>query len=265
MPLGSSRLRVTDATVSDHELRAALRVARIVDLLGNSIDDVRGSYRTAITLGEHTAEDLRTGEELLLEVGLIERVQNRLMPTQRLHVLAAVEDEVALELLREILGLLPHVELTEEDPDRRAAVGAAGEEHVAAQLRDELVQLGRRDLVGGVQRVSLLSDRYGYDVSAPTLVGPVRKLEVKTETAATRRYVRFFLTRHEFDTARRYRESWSLVACRCASADDEMETLGWCRVSALGPYLPEDRNGRWSEALVRLPTTALVAGLPPAL
>jgi hypothetical protein len=257
---------MAERAVTDHELRAALRVARIVDLPGNSVDDVHASYRSAITRGEHTAEDLRSGEHLLLDVELIARVDDRLVPTPGLHVLATVQDDVALALLREVLHQSEQDELAEEHPDERAAVGAAGEEHVAAELREELSRLGRHDLVPSVQRVSLVSDRFGYDVSAPAIVGQMRKLEVKTETAPNRPYVRFFLSRHEFDTGRRSRESWALVACRYSAGDDQpVTTLGWCRAVALSPYLPDDRNGRWSEALVRLPTTALVTGLPPAL
>jgi hypothetical protein len=255
-----------DLPLTGHRLRAALRVARIIDRLGNATDDVQASYRHALTLGEHPADHLRDAEQLLVRAGLLHRVEGRIFPTPGLAVLAGVDDECAAEVLAAALGTDNVDEgLSEADEAARAALGAAGEEHVAAGLREELVALGYTDLVAAVQRVSLVSDRLGYDVFAPTLTDAVRKLEVKTERVPARSWVRFFLTRNEYETGRRGRDAWALVACRADPSTEQIDTVGWCRVEALKLYLPEDRNGRWTEALVRLPVGGLVSGLPPAV
>lgn len=57
--------------------------------------------------------------------------------------------------------------------------------------------------------------------------------------------------------------SWALVACEIDGG--AAQVIGWCRASELVPYLPEDRRGRWMEALVRLPRAVLSDGIPPAV
>jgi hypothetical protein len=241
-------------------------VVRIIDRLGNAADDVQGSYRHALTHGEHPADHLQDAEELLVRAGLLQRAEGRIAPTPALAVLAGVDDGCAEEALAAALRVDDaDDEFADTGEADRVALGAAGEEHVAAQLREELVVLGYRDRAAAVQRVSLVSDRLGYDVVAPTITHAVRKLEVKTQGAPTTSWVRFFLTRHEYETGRRDRDAWALVACHANPATEAIDTVGWCRAEALKPYLPEDRNGRWTEALVRLPVASLVAGLPPAV
>jgi hypothetical protein len=251
---------------TNHRLRAALHVARIIDQLGNATDDIHSAYRHALTLGEYPADHLKDAEQLLVCAGLLHRVDHRIIPAAGLAALAGVDEQSAVELLAAALGAdkVGHesVELDEAD---RAALGSAGEEHVATQLRRELAALGHTDLAGAVQRVSLVSDRLGYDISAPTLTGAVRKLEVKTQRASAQSTMRLFLTRNEYEAGRRDREAWALVACRAHIDSAEIETVGWCSAEALKPYLPEDQNGRWTEALVRLPVVVLVPGLPPAV
>jgi hypothetical protein len=169
---------------TQHQLRAALRVARIIDAGGNSLVDVHGSYLHLPTQGEHRSVDLQVGEGLLRDAGVLTQIGDRLAPSKRLELLARVDDATALEVLTDLLAASTGRAVLEDDLDRREIIGAAGEEAVANACRHELEMLGRAALAVGVQRVSLLDNRLGYDVSAPCLSAGPRKLEVKTSTGA---------------------------------------------------------------------------------
>lgn len=249
-----------------HELRAALRVARIVDGAGNAVADVRSSYLHLPTHGEHRQADLQVGEALLLQAGVLERVGDRIRPSAGLEIIARVDDDIALEVLADLFPALPDPVLPEADPNRRARIGAAGEEAVAQACRDELTMLHQPVLAACVQRVSLVDDWLGYDVSAPCLRDRPRMLEVKTSTKATRGAFGFYLSRNEYEVGRRQPDRWALVACAVDAADLEaVQIVGWCRAIALQPYLPDDGGGRWTEAIVRLPVTQLTRGIPTAV
>ena len=249
-----------DERPTAHQLRAAIRVARLIDETGNWIVDARSSYRLAATEGEHPAASLEGGQQLLLHIGLVAMVEDQVIPTPALRVIAALADDTAAEALAlrfdSFAGL--------HDSDRRVEVGVAGEEAVAEACRADLRLLNRSDLADRVQRVSLISDALGYDIIAPTVVGRVRALEVKTTTSTATDHFRFFISRNEFDVGRSGSVAWALIACR-SLGDGSVDILGWCRVDALRAYLPDDGVGRWTEALVRLPIAALMAGLPPAV
>ena len=123
--------------------------------------------------------------------------------------------------------------------------------------------MGRPDLRWQVQRVSLVSDSLGYDVWAPSIGATSRHLEVKTSTRLAFGSFEFYLSRNEFEVGRREAAAWALVACHIDG--ERVADVGWCRAAALGAYLPDDQNGYWTEARVRLPRAVLVDGLPPAL
>src|SRR4051812_10573467 len=84
---------------SEYQLRAALRVARLIDEMGNATRDARETYRYALTLGEHSPPQLEIGERLLIAAGLLEEHEQRLIPAGALHVLASVDDGTALDVL----------------------------------------------------------------------------------------------------------------------------------------------------------------------
>lgn len=250
---------------TQHELRAALRVARIIDAGGNSLVDVHGSYLHLPTQGEHRSADLQVGEGLLRAAGVLVQSGDRLAPSRRLEVLARVDDATALAVLTDLLAAATGILPWEDDFDRREIMGAAGEEAVADACRHELEMLGWPAMAAGVQRVSLLDNRLGYDVSAPCLNAGPRKLEVKTSTGADRGSMRFFLSRNEYEVGRRNPEQWALVACAIGAAGvDSVDIVGWCRAITIQPYLPDDCGGRWTEALVRLPVSQLRGGVPSA-
>lgn len=266
-----------DPSVTEHQIRSAIHVARLVDTHGNRTRAVRWAYERAITEGEHPAAHLRAGEAVLLRAGLLVERDEELFPAPGLAALAALDDELAYEIIAVAAGVsrpLPTDDLTESEPrdatrDRSvadllllSALGAAGEEHVVDACRNQLRELERPDLAEGVQRVSLISDALGYDVTAPKIVGQPRALEVKTQLGAAANSVRFFLTRNEFEVGRRT-PTWALVACTATEPTPAACTVvGWCRADALRPYLPLDHHGRWTEALVVLPSAVLSEGVP---
>jgi hypothetical protein len=194
----------------------------------------------------------------------------------------AVGGELASEFIPEkdwdtLTGVLPDADRREAiliaagnrfNSERAAEVGEAGEQAVIAECRRELQASGRTELVSKVYQASRLSDELGYDVVAPTLSGPKRRLEVKT-SGRSGPMVEFYLSRNEADVGRRD-PSWALVACTLLSGG-EVRIEGWCRMAYLESMLPSDQQplsdgrGRWATVRIRLPRTSLNPGLPPIL
>lgn len=252
-------------TPSDLDIESALWVARTVDESGNDAPALEATLRAAVTRGQLSTSRLSTAQSLLLECGLLIESPSRVQASAALRVIAQLGDDAALSMLRRLVeqsiserGAPSHL-----SDEQRAAVGAAGEMAVMTRCADDLIALGRYDLAAQVQRVSLVSDALGYDVEAPVMNGESRLLEVKSSTIITASTFRFYLSRNEFDVGRRRPRSWALVACEVQGND--VTISGWCRVADLERYLPEDRNGRWTEALVHLPVKTLRDGLPPAI
>jgi Domain of unknown function (DUF3883) len=244
---------------TDHQLLAAVRVARIIDASGNTDEEIRFTFPLVISQGEHRADDLLNGQNILVTVGLIRaEPDGRIAPTPMLAVLANLSDTDAVRYLR-------HMFAQRFEEAVRIEVGLAGEVAVVEACRADLVSLGRADLAPAVHQVSLLDDSLGYDIVAPMIAGPMRWLEVKTSKQVTDAIFQFFLTRNEYNAGRREPGAWALVACTFDTANNCAQVLGWCRAQALQPYLPEDGNGQWTEALVRLPRSVLFDGIPRAV
>lgn len=243
-----------------HELSAAVQVARLVDATGNAHEDAADAYLTTPTRDTFAPATLRAAEELLLEAGLLSLDSGRLVPTPALNALVGIDDD------DEAADVLAGTLVERAESADRSEAGAAGELYVLERLRADLIALNYPDLAAQCERVSLVSDWLGYDLTAPKADGTLRRLEVKTMTSvglpAT---VRFFLSRNEYDSGRRNAAEWALVACARHRATGQLELLGWCRAAALTAYLPVDRNGRWTEAQVSLPVAALIPAFPAAV
>jgi hypothetical protein len=282
-------------------LQAAHWVSRLLADTPSTQLDLSNAYLTVPTGGIFGVDDLRRGQQLLIESGLVEQHRELLAPTEGLSGLAALNQEEAnVALLLRILErrrptwlftcLRPDgvaVDLLPEnvvrtfhqlrlDPDQREALllaagrrvdpnentrlGAAGEEHVASLARRELIDRGRSDLAHRVQRVSLISDQLGYDISAPGPDGRSRHWEVKTTRARFRCHV--VLSRNEADTGARDR-AWALVVCR--EVESRTTLLGWCRMGTLEQYLPADPRpeARWLSVEFTMADQELAEGLPP--
>lgn len=240
---------------TDHQLLAAVRVARIIDNVGNATQDLHNSFRLIPTQGQHRSDDLLGGEQILETIGLIAKTNDdRVESSARLQVLGALSDRDALALLRRILS-------RRSRDAKNFETGLLGELEVVRYCAEELNDVGRADLARSVQQVSLLDDSLGYDVLAPMISGEPRHLEVKTSQAPELDTFEFFLSRNEFDTGRRD-DTWALVACRRFDGG-KVKIIGWCRAQSLYPYLPEDGGGRWTEAKLQLPTSVLFDNIPP--
>ncbi len=247
---------------SSHQLSAALQVGRMIDLRGSDLAATRRSYGLAATQGQFPVTDLAAAEGLLLSAGLVEIRDSQMHLSSRLLLLLQLEGGAAAELLAHYLSQKTS---SPDDADRRAVIGAAGEELVVQACRRDLQQMGGLALLSAVQRVSLISDNFGYDVVAPTLDRRIRRLEIKSSSRPVVSSVRFYLSRNEFDAGRRHPHEWALVTCTVGADAAGGTVVGWCRAEALIPYLPSDVNGRWTEAFVVLPVGALNAGLPSSI
>jgi len=275
-----------------HLVRAALRVASMLDPRGSRIADAHESYWRHATGGVFPPADLERGERLLVRCGLVMERGGTLYPTDELiEVLDGIVDDgvalLAVRVLAETLptaagpdpandeaiaALVPDPARREEllialgrrwDDTLRRQIGAAGEEVVVAAARLELQDLGHPELARRVRRVSLESDQLGYDVSAPRTTGGPRLLEVKATTEVVDAVV-VHVSRNEIETGRRYPSDWALVVCEVSDVSARRGTvLGWCGVDRLDLALPEDTaTGRWEVVAMHLSVEALEPGLP---
>jgi hypothetical protein len=276
-----------------HLVSAALHVAAVIGDRARA-QDAAESYWQRATGGVFAPDDLAAGEGLLIELGLLIKRDEILVPAPELTELLAGTSEDAVtalgvrsasrmvdaglgreEIERQADALMADAQQREEllvalgrcfDDAERRRIGAIGEELVVSAARDELRALGRLDLARAVRRVSLLSDELGYDVSAPRIDGTVRRLEVKaTVTKPEGETLRIYLSRNEADVGNRMAE-WALVICAVEDLPRRpARILGWCGREQLEPHLPRDVDeGRWEQARVELAPAVLLPGLPSA-
>jgi hypothetical protein len=290
---------------SQHLLRAAYRVAGLVSPDGVALEGVRVAYRQLPTNGLFSAGDLRRGEGLLKGAGLLERGDGRLRAHPSLEVLRGLEEDEACRTLLGLLlrrhppgwlgvalgrdavhlpylpdGVLRRLEqifgdrddllaflagLAPADHEARSELGRAGEERVVAACRRQRREAGHGELARQVQRVSRLSDAFGYDVSAPRPRGEAHHLEVKT-VGRPGPVLPIHLSRHQVRVARSD-SHWRLVVCE--RVEGGIEVVGWCDLARLGECWPTDSDGgngvraRWESAAVDLERDRLTTGLPP--
>jgi hypothetical protein len=280
---------------SQHVTRAALHAASVIDASGSNARDVRESYWHYATGGVFPEVDLKRGERLLVDCGLVEERDGQLFPTDELREMLDTTLGAAVELLTvralqrsasqalqgntntsaALSELIPDPQRREElllalqeqfDDERQRLVGAIGEEIVVRDAREELESLGHRELARGVRRVSLESDRLGYDVSAPRTSGRPRLIEVKATTACAGPDYVIHLTRNEAKIGARYTSDWRLVLCCVTDVTQRQgEVLGWCARDALDDLLPVDAvGGTWEQAALKIPALFLTPGLPRA-
>lgn len=279
-----------------HMVRAALHVAALLDRRGSAVDDARESYWRHATGGVVSPPDLRMGEQVLIDCGLVVERDAVLYPTADLkHALDGTLDEasaaITLRLLTrqevldptsalpanapDIAGLVPDAERREElllalarrwDDAYRGLVGEIGEEIVMSEARRELAVLGHPALARRVRRVSTESAQLGYDVSAPRVGGPTRMLEVKSTSGASTGVATVHISRNEIAVGLRYPD-WALVVCSVKDVQTRTgEIIGWCLAASIEGLLPSDGpESRWEVAEVRLSMALLSPGLPRAV
>jgi Domain of unknown function (DUF3883) len=285
-----------------HQLRSALRCARLIDKAGVTVERLRMSYRLVPYGGLYRSDDLIEAETLLTEAGLLLTVDNLLVPMSGLDEIAQASEtdgceallaallqhDVPLWLLAATSGSVLAEELIPDEeshklhsvlgPEQREALllaigrrysdnrqtltGSIAEHFVVAQCQAELRYFGEPELAKRVRRVSEISDQLGYDVTAPRRDRSTRRIEVKGSRGDGAGFV-MHLSRNEAERGLADPD-WSLVACRIAR-DDSPQLVGHIYGSQLRPYLPEDRRSeaRWESVRLEFPETGFTPGLPP--
>jgi hypothetical protein len=276
---------------SFHLAHAALHAGAIVGAGGSRTPDAHESHWHHATGGIFAPHDLRRGEQLLLDVGLLTEIDGTLAPTSVLTEMLTGSVEDALATLAahalastqssllptawddDLAALVPDPVRREQlllglgrrfDDAHRRLVGDIGETMVTMAARDELVAMGHNNLARAVRRVSLISDQLGYDISAPRVGGAARLLEVKASSVeASGGMICVHLSRNERDAGASL-PGWSLVICIVDDvARRRGHIVGWCPESALEDLLPIDSSsGEWVTAAILVPVDRLVPGLP---
>ncbi|MGH3008516.1 MAG: protein NO VEIN domain-containing protein [Gaiellaceae bacterium] len=264
----------------------------MLDENGSRVVDADESYWHRATGGIYAPPDLRLGQQLLLDLGLVEERDRVLYPRPELATLVEKADDESAAALT--LWVLEHHPATRElgeavgsrleelvlDPARREEMllalgrrfddsyrrllGEIGEEVVLKFATNELTNFGYPQLAARVRRISLDTDQTGYDITAPRIIGSARLLEVKSGRFAEGEPLAVHLSRNEFETGMRYKD-WALVVCRITDVDGRQgEIVGWTPGDPLSKLVPADRaGGRWETALITLDPDELLPGLPP--
>jgi len=282
-----------DGLPSEHVLEAAAHVATLLDDPSSAAADARESYWRRALGGSFGPPDLRLGERLLVDIGLVIEVGGHLSASAELRTLlegsfegmASVVAGRVLELTplavesdsfeEGLSKLVPDAARREEllaalgrrfDDSRRRAVGAVGEQLVVETVREELRALGYPELAREVRQLSLETDQAGYDISAPRIGGPKRLLEVKATTAKDPDGVSIYLSRNEAETGQRFESQWALVICRVLDVEEKQgELLGWLPMGSLRNCFPVDTGrGRWESAELEIEVAELLPGVPGA-
>lgn len=282
-----------DGLPTTHVARAAVHVAAVLDESGSGVVDADESYWHRATGGIYAPPDLRLGQQLLIDLGLVEERDGVLHPTPDLGALIEkADDESAAALTLWVLehadwqtsagrdAVESHLEELVDDPARREEMllalgrrfddtfrrllGEIGEELVLESARKELSGLGYPELAARVRRISLDTDQTGYDITAPRIIGSPRLLEVKSSRFSNGAAFEVHLSRNEFETGVRYSD-WALVVCRVTDVDARQgEIVGWTPAEPLAGLVPVDQvGGRWESALIAVDPEHLLPGLPP--
>ncbi len=288
---------------TSHQLRAAARASQVLPAEGASRDLVSGSYGALPTGGIYSRNDLSAGEDILAAAGLVAYENDSVCPHADLVVLRTLpEPELCAGILFKLLaatrplwvvgatsGNVLSPELVPDgvlgaidaflDPlererrllelgrrftdEERRHTGELAERHLVEALRSQLHSAGRADLSARVRRVSLDSDELGYDITAPTRSGDVRRIEAKGTRASGPAYP-VYISRNEADVGLSD-GAWSLVVCSVAS-DDSVEVVGWARAHDLAHLLPTDTDpaGHWASTHLTIDVALLCEGLPDA-
>ncbi|MCG3135934.1 MAG: hypothetical protein HMLKMBBP_03710 [Planctomycetes bacterium] len=140
------------------------------------------------------------------------------------------------------------------DAAERARIGAAGEAALTHLLREYVN--------AEVQRVSLQSDGYGYDIAVRSNDVNVH-IELKSTTRTQQS--RFYLSRNEYETMQRD-PAWQLVLARLTE-DMQIAAVAVVDRTWLKAVAPADRDsrGRWESARAECPRDALTNGVPALL
>lgn len=130
-------------------------------------------------------------------------------------------------------------------------IGAKGEEAALNHEVERLRAIGRQDFASEVRRVSLISDRFGYDVASFFHTGVRLRIEVKTSTLPVVSRFNFFITRHEYNISLIDPATWRLMAVSLDSSGARV--VGYMSAAAMRALFPAEQDGFvWTEARLSL-------------
>lgn len=289
---------------SVRRLRAAFWVGHVLGREGEDAEFAHESWANLPLGGNVDFADLRTAEQALIEIGLVDRDDELLRPVPELAACTESETDDFEPLLALILDSEAPLWLRTAAPDGstfkpellpveiQAALAMAfpdpGRREAFLLARAVKVELGERERLGGegeeavvrACRVELT------EIGRQELAAAVRRVSLisdelgydvtaprldgsvrRLETKATRSQAdscRVFVTRNELATGLADPD-WFLVVVRCTAAGEE-SILGHLGAAALEPFLPVDQSlhGLWQSAALRLSIGDLTPGLPPA-
>lgn len=265
--------------------------ARVLDATGNTVATLSASYDKMVTGGLYRARDLQAGHRLLQRAGLVDRENDRFLPTPHLQHLRALPDDVAAEvLLQEVLLREPplwiyaavvddevrweNVPDADRDALRQLLADAARREAVLLTLGRTLdTQLLAEIGSEGEECVMRACRQHLLERGRPDLAHHVHQVSLRSDqlgydvtspdTTGHRHRLEVKTTsstsagRVEFFMSRNeatvgeHDPSWSLVAVG-RERDGSLKIVGWCRAVSLTALLPKDLSTQGRWASVRL-------------
>ena len=246
--------------VSEYVANCATLAMSVIDLKGSLVDSVNHSYTKLSTNGVFTSSELALGGRLLIDVGLVVEENNflylsslakSLRDGEEKHLKDVIfasaqrllENESKFSAKNSDSVFSPSNNIPKSQTLNHAVlekIGAAGEEFVLQTIRSIFLDNNKPDLARLARRVSLISDKFGYDIEVTTPSGIGLYIEVKSSVEMPKDRVEFFMTRHESLVSRNL-QSWYLVFCYLADVERPAgEIIGWIDSSILVDVWPID-------------------------
>ena len=122
----------------------------------------------------------------------------------------------------------------EKEAQKLRKLGDRGEKIVLDLEKKRLNYAGRSDLAKKVERVSLLSDSFGYDIQSFEIDGTKRHIEVKATNAKTGP-ANFFISINELRTAQETNNYFVYMVYDVVSQSPKVWVIG-------NPFTPTNKN-----------------------
>lgn len=282
------QLRITPTAF---QLQAAVHVARILTLAGNSPQSLAASYERIPTGGLYRARDFQAGQVLLHRAGLASvDPAGHVHATEKLLRLRDLPDDVAAEtLLFDLLSTEPPLWLYAVAPEDEVqwenvpdADQVALRQLIADAARREALLLSLARTIDAARLADIGTDGEEYVLAAcrsylcgqnrPDLADEVRRVSLTSDqlgydvtspdTAGHRHRIEVKTAsasfgRVEFFLSRNEAAvgqrdpGWSLVVVR-REHNDQLEIVGWCRAADIASFLPHDVHPNGRWSAVRL-------------
>lgn len=265
---------------SAYEVHCALTVLGLIDATGSKLTDLEYSYGRVASNGYFRIEELKNGQALLESLGLLVQVGDLIRRSSTADLLFKNQDAFVSEVIEslrnrrnaqspsllslEVSPAVPHQLVPGDsvlDQLSRQLIGSIGELHVIHFTIQTLEYLGQLEELVSIKQVSLISDRFGFDI-AVELKSRVFNLEVKTSTIARSSTFEFYLSRNEYEISQ-VDPNWFLVVCYLRQRNpDIVDVEGWISGIQIKDCCPLDRpKSIWQSARISLPKDCLKSDL----